>query len=317
MTDKTPAKQDTQIAKQSSYAIVDNVLSKVNELAEAGQLRLPKDYSPENALKAAYLILVDQTNKAGLSVLKACTPASITNSLLSMVVEGLNPLKHQCAIYAFGDKLTYVRQYQGDIALAKRANPDIVEIKAFLIYDGGVFKQEFNVDTGRYLLAEYGTPFETIDIEKIRGGFGAIFYKDGTVVYDEPMTMSQIRNSWEMGYGKGDTKAHNKFTDQMAKKTIIQRTCKPIIESSSDLYLMSTPDEVKEEPKTHLEAAQDQAKKLSATKSFDFDDAVEMPDEQSKEESKPESPKDNTASEEPGWVQAGEAPKDLFSDQGK
>ena len=316
MSEKTPAKQDNKVAKMSSYDIVDSVMLKVNELADAGQIRLPKDYSPENALKAAYLMLVDQTNKAGLPVLKACTPASIQNALLSMIVEGLNPLKHQCAIYAYGDKLTYIRQYQGDIALAKRANPNIDDVKAFLIYDGGVFVQEFDVEKGRYKLAEYNNPFEAIDITKIKGGFGAIYYKDGTVVYDEPMTMPQIRNAWEMGYGKGDTKAHKNFTDQMVKKTIIQRTCKPIIESSSDLYLMPKGDE--DAPRTQMDAAQDQAKRLSATKTFDFDDAEEVVDPAPKEEKPKEKPTPTVKApdDEPDWVKTGEAPKDLFSGQG-
>lgn len=319
MSEKTPAKQDNKVVKQSSYDIVDSVMLKVNELAEAGQIRLPKDYSPENALKAAYLMLVDQTNKAGVSVLKACTTASVQNALLSMIVEGLNPLKHQCAIYAYGDKLTYIRQYQGDIALAKRANPNIDDVKAFLIYEDCEFIQEFDVEKGRYKLVKYTIPFECIDISKIKGGFGAIYYKDGTVVYDEPMTMPQIRNAWEMGYGKGDTKAHNKFTDQMAKKTIIQRTCKPIIESSSDLYLMPKNDE--DAPKTQMDAAQEQAKRLSATKTFDFDDAEEIVDDPPKsEESKPKekpAPKQVEPDDEPDWVKTGEAPKDLFSGQGQ
>jgi recombination protein RecT len=312
--ENTPVKQDNKIEKQSQFEIVENVLSKVNELAKAGQLRIPKDYSPENALKAAYLILVDQKNKAGLPVLKACTPASISNSLLNMVVEGLNPLKHQCAIYAFGDKLTYIRQYQGDIALAKRANPNIDDVKAFLIYEGGVFVQEFDVEKGRYKLAEYNNPFESIDITKIKGGFGAVYYKDGTVVYDEPMTMPQIRNAWEMGYGKGDTKAHNNFTDQMVKKTIIQRTCKPIIESSSDLYLMPKNDE--DTPKTQMDAAQEQAKRLSATKTFDFDDAEEVVDDSPEKPKEKPAPTVKTPDDEPDWVKTGEAPKDLFSGQG-
>ncbi len=38
--------------------------------------------------------------------------------------------------------------------------------------------------------------------------------------------MDQIRKSWQQGAAKGNSGAHNNFTDQMCKKTVISRACK-------------------------------------------------------------------------------------------
>ena len=39
--------------------ITTQVLTKVNTFSETGELKLPKDYSPENALKSAYIKLTE------------------------------------------------------------------------------------------------------------------------------------------------------------------------------------------------------------------------------------------------------------------
>nr|WP_297167578.1 hypothetical protein [uncultured Dysgonomonas sp.] len=45
-----------QVAVQQKN-ITEQVLAKIETFKQAGELRLPADYSPENALKAAYLTL--------------------------------------------------------------------------------------------------------------------------------------------------------------------------------------------------------------------------------------------------------------------
>jgi recombination protein RecT len=54
------------------------------------------------------------------------------------------------------------------------------------------------------------------------------------------MNMTQIKNSWAKGSGYDPTKkdsVHAEFTDQMCKKTVINRACKNTINSSDDANL--------------------------------------------------------------------------------
>ena len=55
----------------------------------------------------------------------------------------------------------------------------------------------------------------------------------------EVMTLLQIKTAWKQGYGGGNTKAHQNFTDEMCKKTVIGRLCKSIINNSDDSALFN------------------------------------------------------------------------------
>lgn len=49
--------------------------------------------------------------------------------------------------------------------------------------------------------------------------------------------MAQIRAAWGQGATKGGSPAHKNFAEEMAKKTVIGRACKAIINSSDDAWL--------------------------------------------------------------------------------
>ena len=98
--------------------ITDNVLSKIQKFQANGQIYFPNNYSPENALKSAWLILQDVKDKDGNLALKSCTRDSIANSLLNMVIQGLNPMKNQCYFIPYGQKLTLMRSYFGSITVS-------------------------------------------------------------------------------------------------------------------------------------------------------------------------------------------------------
>lgn len=54
----------------------------------------------------------------------------------------------------------------------------------------------------------------------------------------EVMNMNQIKQSWQQGYGyKEGSGTHSKFTDQMAKKTVINRALKGIINTHGDAFV--------------------------------------------------------------------------------
>ena len=96
--------------KKFEAPLVEKVLTKVNSLKEIGGIALPPDFSAENALRSAWLILQDMKLEANLPVLQSSTPDSIANSLFNMVVQGLNPAKHQCSFILYGNKLTLQRE---------------------------------------------------------------------------------------------------------------------------------------------------------------------------------------------------------------
>jgi recombination protein RecT len=215
--------------------ITDKVLEKIRSFQAFGDLTLPKDYSAENAIKSAYLILVETTTADKKPVLQACSQPSIANALLNMVVQGLNPMKGQCTFIAYGNKLTLQREYAGTIALAKRVG-GVADVKAQVIYEGDVFKYSIDPATGRKVITEHTQSIDNILPDKLKGAYATVILNDGTVDVDI-MTMAQIRKSWEMGQTKGQSPAHRNFPDQMAMKTVIGRACKLYISSSNDSAL--------------------------------------------------------------------------------
>ena len=101
--------KETKVITKSD--IVDVVASRVRGFLERGEIHLPDNYSPENALKSAYLKLQETKDKSGKPVLSVCTSTSIANSLFDMVIQGLNPAKEQCYFIAYGNQLVCQRSY--------------------------------------------------------------------------------------------------------------------------------------------------------------------------------------------------------------
>ena len=123
-----------QVVKEERN-ITDNVLNKIHQFQNNGQIYFPNNYSPENALKSAWLKLQEVKDKNGKLALEVCTQPSIANALLNMVIQGLNPMKNQCYFIPFGNQLTLMRSYFGSIAVAKQFG-EIRDITAEVIYVG-------------------------------------------------------------------------------------------------------------------------------------------------------------------------------------
>lgn len=235
---ETKNQSQTQLAEVKKD-ISAQVLERVDAFQKSGELRIPKDYSPENALKSAYLILTDPRN----NLLAQCSKESVANALLKMVVWGLSPLKKQCDFIKYGDKLECSPEYTGNIILAKRYG-SLKSIKANAVFDGDTF--EFCVDaaTGRKKIVKHEQTLETIGSKTLKGAYAVYELNDGTVDV-EVMNIQQIKDAWNQGATKGASPAHRNFPDQMAVKTVINRACKLIIRSSDDgvLYANSIEEE--------------------------------------------------------------------------
>lgn len=215
--------------------ITDNVLNRINSMQSEGSLQIPDNYSPENALKSAYLKLLEtKTGKEGgyKPVLQACTQESIVNSLLEMVVQGLNPMKNQGYFIPYGNKLTFTRSYLGTIAITKRL-PGVKDVKGYAVYKDDEFETEFDLISGSLKVKKYTPNVKNRNPKDLIGAF-ALIIGDEDILHMEYMDMDQIKAAWRMGAMKGNSGAHKDFPDQMAIRTVINRACKMYANTSDD-----------------------------------------------------------------------------------
>ncbi len=112
------AMQSKAIAKYEN--ISEQVLNKIEKFQADGGLTLPANYSVENHMKSAWLILQSTKDRDGNPALSVCTKDSIANALFDMVLQGLAVSKNQGYFIVYGNKLEFQRSYFGTVALAKR-----------------------------------------------------------------------------------------------------------------------------------------------------------------------------------------------------
>jgi recombination protein RecT len=203
----------------------ENVIAKITTLSKDGGLILPSDYSAENAIRGAWLIL-QENEKA-----KACTDASIANALFEMSIKGLSVVKNQGYFIPYGNRLTFQESYMGTIMRAKR-DANVKEVQANIIYAKDVFEFGYDIETGHRKITKHETAWENISQANIKGAYAIITFNDGTR-FVEIMTFDQIQKSWNQGVSKGNSPAHKNFPEEMCKKTVIGRALK-IANGSSD-----------------------------------------------------------------------------------
>lgn len=232
---QTQTTTETKALQTLKEDISAQVLAKVDTFQRAGALRIPKNYSPENALKSAYIILSEPKN----NLLARCSKDSIAKALLKMVVYGLSPLKGQCYFIPYQDKLECTIDYTGNIALAKRYG-GLKSVKANAIFEGDEF--EFIIGTdGRRKVEKHKQTLQSIGTPVV-GAYAITELEDGTTDV-EVMSIDMIQKAWAQGGAKGASPAHKNFTDQMAIKTVINRACKLLIRSSDDRVLYNGKEE--------------------------------------------------------------------------
>lgn len=245
--------------------VVDVVANKVEGFIRTGEIHLPSGYSPQNALKSAWLILQNTTTgkqDGNRPVLQTCSQNSIANALLDMIVQGLNPAKKQCYFIAYGNQLTCQRSYFGTMALAKQVDPEIDEIVAEVIYDGDVFA--YSIVRGKKTVTTHEQSLDNVDGKRIKGAYCIIYYKDGRTA-TTIMTLEEIHQAWKQSRqnpfdDKGDVKStsvHGKFGASMARKTVINNGCKSVINASNDSSLFLAAVNRADEIATDVEIAEE------------------------------------------------------------
>ena len=230
------------------------IIKNTNEFVK--DLQLPSNYNYNKAIKSFCLALPD------VKGIENATARSVFLAAQSYVNKGLDISKNQCALIMYGDKLTLQKQYQGNVALAKKSNPNIVDITSSAIYEGD--KIEIEKINGKTIV-RHTTDFANMN-NKVIGAYATIIYNDGTTD-SEIMPMSAIEMSWSMT--RAGTSVHKKFPTQMARKTVLNKLCSTIINSSID---SESPDYIKDELEQYEE------KEYQNTHAFDSDNVIDMDD---------------------------------------
>ena len=286
----------------------DNVLARVKSLETEGDLKFPENYSPENAMKSAMLTLQDLkgSKKDGYKpALEFANPNSIANALMDMVVQGLNPAKNQGYFIMYGDKVQFQRSYLGTMAVTRRVT-GAKEINAEVIFEGDEVK--YKTKNGKIVDLEHSQSFGNRDSKKIIGAYSTVVFEDESKNYTEIMSFEEIEEAWKQSQMVYDGKfkedgTHRRFPQEMAKKTVINRACKKLLNSSDDSSLLSS--EIKNRDNRQRKEILDAEEEANANKELlEFEevphkDATDVTDFEELEDIKEEPAQQTTEDEEP------------------
>lgn len=213
--------------------IADAVTEKINVMTAQGDLALPEGYNAGNALKAAMFKLQTLVVN-GKSVFEVCTKASIANSLLNMAVQGLSPERNQCYFIPYGNELQLQRSYFGTVAALKRANRDVCKVVCEMAHRDDQIRWGWTEAGERYAMCIDTDPLTNRD-KPFAMGFCNIYSFDGDLMGYTVMTWNEIQKSWKQSktYKEGGSSPHAKFPEEMAKRTLIAKACKLLLNSST------------------------------------------------------------------------------------
>lgn len=244
-------KKEELVAQQVDFAInntfIDGLSKQLNAKVQNG-MSFPADYNVTNALMGAYLALKETEDKNGKPLLEVCSQTSIANSLMDMATLGLSVQKKQGYFIAYGGKCQFQRSYFGNMTIARRYG--MKDVNAEIIYDGDEFT--YSIVDGKKEFTSHKQDFKNIDTDKISGAYAIVTMEDGTK-YLEVMNINQLKQSWKQGYGYKETGGtHQKFADQMAKKTVINRAMKQIINTHGDAFVQEADERTEDIDKNEI-----------------------------------------------------------------
>lgn len=243
--------------------ITDQVSQRVKELENDG-LALPPKYNAQNALKSAFFAISKVKTKEKVPAIKACSKESIANCLLDMVTQGLSPAKTQCYFIAYGNELQMQRSYFGTVAVLKRLK-EVKDIYAEVIHQDDIFEIDSD-DLGRIIVKRFIPKFENMD-KPLVGAFAVVQKLSDEKVYTI-MTKKEIDKSWSKTKAYKNT-VQQDFSQEMAKRTVINRAAKMFVNTSDDSDLMvdaisrTTSNEYEDDDRKDVTPKVEKTKKLA------------------------------------------------------
>ncbi len=179
----------------------------------------------------------------------ACTNDSISLALKDMFLQGLDPAANQCYLIPQYNKLrgnmemVLKRSYFGTMAAVKELCPEITEINAACVW--GDEKFAYGYKHGKFVSTLHeldpDKPAETHeDLNTLRYVYVEIYGADDRLIASEMMTSAQVKTAWLQSSNTSKDKVagtkslkadsvHLQFTSEMAKRTVINRACKNIL----------------------------------------------------------------------------------------
>ena len=223
------------MAENNAVAIVkdvsDTVLARINDMVDKQELKLPEGYNAGTALRQAMLIIQDTKDRNGKPALEVCTKTTAVNSLLNMCIQGLQPEKKQCYFITYGNELKLFRSYFGTIAALRNAVPSVGKIVTDIVHQGDEVEYGTSQYGERYIARVVTDPLKNIE-KPIAYVFCNIYSKTGELLAGSIMTWGQIQKSWAKSKAGGATQ--KEFPEEMAKRTVINRACKILLNSSTE-----------------------------------------------------------------------------------
>lgn len=223
-----------QVAQQQKPTkLTDLVLDRVKQMQDTQDLSLPKNYNASNALNAAFLELQKVQDRNHRPALEVCSHDSIVKSLLDMTLQGLSPAKDQCYFIVYGKELQMQRSYFGTVAAVKRLD-GVKKVRAEVVHKKDDFEIGANEDM-ELVVKRFVPKFENQD-NQIIGAFAMIKTDEGTDF--TVMTKKEIDQSWAQTRQKNN-KVQQNFSQEMAKRTVLNRAAKMFINTSDDSDLLT------------------------------------------------------------------------------
>lgn len=226
---KVGKKMTNDLTQATQRSLDEQVMNSLGRLQDQG-LEMPPNYSPQNALKSAYFELANNTagNLLQMAAGNQEMKTSISNALLDMVIQGLSPAKKQAYFIKYGSKVQLMRSYFGTMAVLDRVTGG-ADIRPVVVHEGDEF--EIEMDGPDIKVVKHTTEFENLDND-IKAAYVVIKLQNGKE-YTTVMTKKQIDASWSKSKMKGSG-PQKEFPDEMAKRTVINRAAKYLINTSND-----------------------------------------------------------------------------------
>lgn len=221
------------VQQQKPTKLTDLVLDRVKQMQDTQDLSLPKNYNASNALNAAFLELQKVQDRNHRPALEVCSHDSIVKSLLDMTLQGLSPAKDQCYFIVYGKELQMQRSYFGTVAAVKRLD-GVKKVRAEVVHEKDDFEIGANEDM-ELVVKRFVPKFENQD-NQIVGAFAMIKTDEGTDF--TVMTKKEIDQSWAQTRQKNN-KVQQNFSQEMAKRTVLNRAAKMFINTSDDSDLLT------------------------------------------------------------------------------
>jgi recombination protein RecT len=241
---KVEATEKKAFAKGSMNALMvigQSVLDKLED--PAFHYHLKPGYDARKALNCACEKMSNNPDTA------SCTDESVKIALKDMFLQGLDPAANQCYLIPQYNKvrgcmeMILKRSYFGTMAAVKELCPEITEINAACVW--GDEKFAYGYKHGKFVSTLHELdPEKPIDshenLETLKYVYVEIYGAKEKLIASEMMTAAQVKTAWLQSSNTSYDKAtgvksfkanstHMKFTSEMAKRSVINRACKNIL----------------------------------------------------------------------------------------